>query len=429
MSKFQIILLVVFGVFIVIGVAVFSLYRGGGGAGDVTITVWGDIPSHDFSLLLNTPTFNQDKIASTIYVEKSANTLEAEFTEALARGTGPDLIILTQDRLWKNKPKLLAIPFESISERDFKTTFVEEGELFIDAGGIYGLPLSIDPMVLYYNRDLLSSAGHAKPIVYLDEIYTSATNLSKKDPAGNLFSSVMALGEARNIPNYKDILSLLLLQAGTPITSIVGTNLRSQIATNFGLPILPSVAALDFYTQFSNPTKVFYSWNRSLIDAQTHFTSGDSAYYLGFASEFRVLKNKNPTLNFVVSPVPQSRVSSKITTFGRLRAIAISRGSRNSLVALTIAQRLVSKEVALSLSKSLALPPARRDLLTAKPTDAIFSTFYDAALQSKGWIDPDADATGIIFRDAIESITSGRTRTLEAVTKVNRELETLIKQR
>ena len=429
MSKFQIILLVVFGVFIVIGVAVFSLYRGGGGAGDVTITVWGDIPSHDLSLLLNTPTFNQDKIASTIYVEKSVNTLEAEFTEALARGTGPDLIILTQDRLWKNKPKLLAIPFESISERDFKTTFVEEGELFIDAGGIYGLPLSIDPMVLYYNRDLLSSAGHAKPIVYWDEIYTSATNLSKKDPAGNLFSSVMALGEARNIPNYKDILSLLLLQAGTPITSIVGTNLRSQIATNFGLPILPSVAALDFYTQFSNPTKVFYSWNRSLIDAQTHFTSGDSAYYLGFASEFRVLKNKNPTLNFGVSSVPQSRVSSKITTFGRLRAIAISRGSRNSLVALTIAQRLVSKEVALSLSKSLALPPARRDLLTAKPTDAIFSTFYDAALQSKGWIDPDADATGIIFRDAIESITSGRTRTLEAVTKVNRELETLIKQR
>lgn len=427
MSKFQIILLVVFGVFIVVGVAVFSLYRGGGGAGDVTITIWGDISSHDFNLLLNTPALVQDQTISISYVEKPTNTLEAEFTEALARGQGPDLIILSQERLWENKPKLLAIPFESISERDFKNTFVEEGELFLDAGGIYALPLSVDPMVLYYNRDLLSSAGHAKPIAYWDEIYASATNLSKKDPAGNLFSSVMALGEARNIPHAKDILSLLFLQAGTPITSLVGGKLQAQIATNFGLSILPGVAALDFYTQFSNPTKVFYSWNRSLIDAQTHFTSGDSAYYLGLASEFRILKSKNPTLNFSVSPVPQSRVSSKIVTFGYLRAVAISRGSRNPTVALTVAQKLVSKDSSAFLSKSLALPPARRDLLTSKPTDAVFSTFYDAALQSRGWLDPDAEATEAVFHNAIESVTGGRTNTSEAINKANKELDALIK--
>jgi len=282
--------------------------------------------------------------------------------------------------------------------------------------------------VLYYNRDLLSAAGQARPIAYWDEIYKAAANLSKLDAAGNLVSSVMALGEARNIHHAKDILSLLLLQAGTPITSFVGSELRSQISANFGTPTSPAEAAFDFYTQFSNPTRAYYSWNRSLVDAQTHFTSGSSAYYLGFASELRVLKNKNPTLNFGISLVPQSRVSGKTITFGRLRAVAISRSSLNPDVALALATKLVSKEAVLSLAKILVLPPARRDLLSLKPTDATSSIFYDAALQSKGWLDPDTVVTDAIFRTAIESITSGRARTLEAINKANSEIETLIKK-
>src|SRR3989344_4017322 len=191
---------------------------------------------------------------------------------------------------------------------------------------------------------------------YWDEIYASAANLSKRDAAGNLVLSVMALGEARNIPHAKDILSLLLLQAGTPITGLVNRELRSQISLNFGTPVLPGEAALDFYTQFSNPTKVYFSWNRSLIDAQTHFTSGDSAYYLGFASELRALRSKNPTLNFGFSLVPQSRVSGKTVTFGRLRGIAISRGSKNPSAALAVALKLVSKEASQALSEILMLP-------------------------------------------------------------------------
>lgn len=426
MSKFQIILLAVFAVAIVGSVAAFSFYRGSSGQ-SVTLTVWGDIASQDFSLLLNTSLLNQDRSFTINYEEKSAETIETEFTEALAQGLGPDLIILTQDQLWKNKPKLALISYGSISERDFKTAFVEEGELFLDQGGIYALPLSIDPLVLYYNRDLLSAAGQARPIVYWDEIYPVTLNLSKRDAAGNLILSVMALGEARNIPHAKDILTLLLLQAGTPITSLVGTELRSQIADNFGLPVSPAESALGFYTQFSNPAKVYYSWNRSLIDAQTHFTSGDSAYYLGFASESRVLKNKNPILNFAIALVPQSRVSGKATTFGRLRAVAISRGSKNPGASLAFATKLVSKDVAQTLSEILSLPPARRDLLSLRPTDTALSIFYDAALQSKGWLDPDTLATSKIFRDAIESVTSGRARITEAINHASGEVEALIK--
>ena len=428
MSKFQIILLAVFAVAIVASVAVFSLYRGSSGS-SVALTVWGDIPSNDFSLLLNTPTFSGDSTLSVSYVEKSIETIETEFTEALARGTGPDLIIITQDNLWSNKPKLAVIPYASVSEQSFKAAFVDEGELFFDQSGIYALPLSLDPLVLYYNKDTLAATGQSQPLKYWDEIYAAATNFSKMDPAGNLVSSVMALGEAHNISHAKDILSLLMLQAGTPITGIVNQELRSQIADNFQLIVSPGEAALNFFTQFSNPAKSFYSWNRSLTDARTHFTSGDSAYYLGFASELKVLKNMNPNLNFGVSSVPQSRVSSKIITFGRLRGVAISRSSKNLTTAFTFAAKLVSKDSALSLSEIMYLPSARRDLLSLKPSkDATLSVFYDSAIQSKGWLDPDSSATELIFREAIESITSGRARTTGALNKANSEINALIKQ-
>jgi len=281
--------------------------------------------------------------------------------------------------------------------------------------------------VLYYTRDALSSAGLAQPISYWDEIYAVAQNLSKKDPAGNIISSVIALGEAKNIPHAKDILSLLFLQAGTPITGFVGDDLRAQISYNSGLPTVPAVSALDFYTQFSNPTKTYYSWNRSLIDALTHFTAGDSAYYLGFVSEYRIIKNKNPNLNFGVSPVPQSRVSGKTTTFGQMKAVAISRGSKNPTAAFIVATKLASKELTSALSSILVLPPPRRDLLSIRPTDALWPVFYDAALQSNGWLDPNRLATKVIFQEAIESVTSGRARTTEAINEANKKVEALIK--
>ncbi len=426
MSKFQVILLVVFGVFILVAVAMFALYRGSS-ARAVTITIWGDVSSIDFNAMMADPTILGDQNTTIRYVEKSATTLEADFTEALARGEGPDLILLGADQLWKNKAKLLPIPYASISERDFKATFIEEGELFLDPSGIYALPLSIDPLVLYYNRDLLSAAGIAKPMAYWDEIFQAATNLSKRDAAGNLVSSIMALGEARNIPHAKEILSALFLQAGTPITSLSGDRLVSVLGNNFNLPISPGESALNFYTQFSNPTKAFYSWNRSLLDAQTNFTSGDSAYYLGFASERANLKSKNPTLNFGVALIPQSRVSGKVITYGKLKGVAISRATPAPAAAVTVATKLVSQNASRVFSEVRGLPPPRRDLLLERPTDAVLSVFYDAALQSRGWLDPDTFATRGIFGEAVESVTSGRARVGEAVGKASRDIETLIK--
>jgi ABC-type glycerol-3-phosphate transport system substrate-binding protein len=410
MSKFQLALLGIFGFFIFVGVLVFALYRGGGSSNqDVRAVVWGALPSQEFNSLLASTAFPQDESLRLEYVEKPANRIEAEFTEALAQGKGPDLIIFRQDQYWKNKEKLMPVPYESIGIRDFQDTFIEAGEIYLQKEGVYALPLISDPLVLYYNRDMLSAAGVAKPIAYWDEIYNSIGNLTRRDAAGNLVKSAIALGETRNIANSKDILALLLLQAGTPITSTANDSLQSYLLESFGMTVAPAEAALEFYTQFANPTKSFYSWSRILPEAQTRFASGDLAYYVGFASELRAIRSKNPTLNT-----------------GRLYGVSISRGTKNPQGSLTAALKLVSKESQNSLSGLILLPPARRDLLSVIPTDSILPVFYSAALQSKNWVDPDSSGTIKIFSDMVEAVTSGRARLSEALSEADRQLEVLI---
>ncbi len=427
MSKFQLALLIIFGFFIVIAVVIFSFYQGSSSS-SMMVKVWGSIPTSEFNLFLNNRQLNQVDKISYAYTEKTPETLETEFTEALARGEGPDLIILSQEDFWSAREKLTLLPYSSVSERDFKNAFAEGSEIFLSPEGVYALPIAIDPLVLYYNRDALSTAGIAQPLAFWDEIYTSATKLTKRDGAGNLAQSTIALGEARNIPLYKEILSLLFIQAGTPITGFVGEDLRSLLSINPGLPILPADSALDFYTQFANPTRAYYSWNRTLPEAQTHFTSGEAAYYLGFVSELPAIRRKSPTLNFSVAKVPQSRVSGRSVTFGRIYGVALSRGVKNPTGALEAALMLVARENALELDNILGLPPARRDLLSLKPTDTLGSVIYDSALQARAFVDPAPIETAKLFQDAIESVTSGRARTSEAVSALNRGLEAVIKE-
>jgi ABC-type glycerol-3-phosphate transport system substrate-binding protein len=426
MSKFQLILMLVFGAFILIAVMVFSFSKSSSQA-IAQVVIWGNVSSHDFNELITQAELSSDKKTVYVYVEQNIDTFDTTLTEALAEGVGPDLILVPLENIWKNKTRLLPIPYKSISEGDFKNTFIEESELFLTPEGIYALPIVEDPMILYWNRDLFTKASLAKPPVYWDEIYDYAAKLTEKDPAGNLTKSAITLGEAKNIPHSKDILAMLMLQAGTPITAYVGGPLRAQLTQNFNLPLVPGEAALDFYTQFANPLKPFYSWNRSMKSASTAFAGGDVAMYLGFASELKEIKAKNPNLNLGLAPVPQSRVSGKAITLGRLTGISLVRGTKNSNAALAAALKIASKDVAQKLSNIMSLPPARRDLLGEKPQDTGLAIFYTASLQSKGWLDPDHFKTKIIFTDMIDSVTSGRARVQEALNRANREIDDVIK--
>lgn len=425
MTKFQLILTGVFGLFLVVGVIIFSAYRGNS-QNKVTVLVWGTIPSVSFSNIIQATSLYQSKEYDVKYVQKSDENFDSDFIEALASGTGPDLFMLPSDKILKHYNKIFPIPYNVLTQRQFKDTFIDGSEIYMAPTGVLALPIYVNPLVMYWNRSIFRDARITEPPKYWDEFYNLAKEISIKDGALNISQSAVALGEFANVDHAKKIILNLAMQAGTPVVIWNGDNLQSVFSSSYNKPTIPAEAAVNFYTEFSNPAKTSYSWNRSLPSASNFFLGGNLALYFGFASEARVLQFKNPNLDFDVAEMPSSREGGGDISYADFNAFAITKASANKNAAYAVASILAGKDGASAIVSALKLPPARRDLLSSKPTSAYESVFYSSAIKSKGWLDPDPQETDSIFKDMIESITSGRARTSEAVGRAQREISNLL---
>ena len=426
LNTFQLIVLGAFGLLAIAGFIAFSTFQATRSASIGSVTVWGTIDSRIVNDTIEDLRESYRDLESITYVEKSESTYIQQLVEALASGVGPDVFMLSADQTLSQSDRIIVIPYDTYSERTFKDTFIELGELFLVNDGIQAFPLTVDPMIMYWNRDIFSRSGVAQPPKFWDELITLAPAIVERTEAGQITRSLVAFGEYQNVTHAKEILSTLMFQAGTPIT---GRNSRGKLiqmlSGAFDGVSNPTEAALQFYTEFANPVQVAYSWNRSLPASKQAFLAGDLAIYFGFASELTELQALNPNLNFDIAPIPQSRDSKNIATFGEITGLAISKQARNPSGGFAAIQLMTSPEFTARLSGVTGLPPVRRDVLSQRPSDAYRSLTFDAALLSRGWLDPDPRASGFIFQEMIESVTSGRERINDAVRNADLQLGTL----
>lgn len=430
LSVFQLVSLIVAGFAIVVGVLVFSFVSGVGRTESPQMTIWGTLDKNTFDTVVIDLLAKEQKVINVVYREIAEEDFETEFVEQLAEGNGPDIVLLPQDLIVRHQNKLLTVSYEFYPERTFKNTFIEEGELFTHQDGVIGLPFTVDPLVMYWNRNHFTNAGIPNPPQYWDELLTIVPSLSEVDSTFTIFKSGVALGEIRNITNGKEIFVTLALQAGNPLIirdeTLEGVYDRYEpiLDSRLGYKIVPLEAALNFFAQFSNPSKTVYSWNRSLPNSQDRFASGDLSIYFGFASEIELLKKKNPNLNFDVAPVPQSRNGGS-QVFGKMQAFTITKTTSDPSEAFRVISKLTEADSISRISELLQTPPVRRDLLADQPTDAFNSVAYRSALRAAGVYELDTEQTDSILQDMIESYTSGRLRVSQAVSRAQAELEAL----
>ena len=167
LTKFQLVLLGLFFVAILAGVASFALYKGGkSGPGAVNLTIWGPT---DASYSAFVESFSQETETANVYVAKSEAAFERDLISAIADGVAPDIVIFPESFFTAVASRLMVIPYDSYPIRDFKDTFLEEGEMFLTEQGVAALPLSVDPLVLYWNRDSFSAAGLPRPPEFWEE--------------------------------------------------------------------------------------------------------------------------------------------------------------------------------------------------------------------------------------------------------------------
>ncbi len=427
LRPFQIILLAVFGLSALVGLYVFANF-GGFGSAKVqvgTVIIWGTLPQEAVQAGIDELTSTQSQYAKVSYVEMSEYSFDSDLAEAIASGAGPDLVIISQEMLMDEQNKLNLINYSSIPQRTYVDSYLPLFELFLTDGGTYGIPLVLDPLVLYYNRSILSSAGIASPPATWEAVSGLAPVITRRTDAGAVSRSLIGLGEYGNVSNARAILSLLLMQAGSPITKAneageLKSTLSDASDSAFGTGAAQS--AVNYYSQFADPAKSLYSWNRSLPVSRSAFTAGDVALYLGFASERAFIASANPNLDFDMARAPTPGTSANRMTYGVGYAFAIPKASGNAAGAYSAATALSTRGIADIIAKAAGMAPARRGALTAPADDEYASVYFPEALIARGWLSPAPGTTDRIFSAMISDITTGRRSVEQAVTTASQAI-------
>ncbi len=431
---FQTILLIIFGFFLIIGTLIFAgilpgfRAQPGGQAGQITL--WGTIPETEMGAFVESFNKVHEEDFTLLYSYQNPATFESVLVDALARGEGPDLIMASQITLSNQADKLLTIPYSNYSLRQFQDNFIRGAELFLQPDGFLALPLYVDPLVLYYNRNLITNAKLIRPPQTWDDFPVAVKALVSADLRDNISQAAVAMGQFSNITHAKDILTMLILQAGNPIVVSSEQGWRATLNDSFGYSQLPASEALAFFGRFSDPANALYSWNSAQPEAREAFLRGQLAMYFGYASEYSRLREQNPQLNIDVTLIPQ-RSGSNSLTLGRFTGLALVKKTVSNQVKITGAARAASSLSSSSFNRSLAdladLPPARLDLLSSPPSaDPIQTVFYQSALLARSWPDPNPSGTNTVFRTLFERSQIGRVPLVEALNQAQRELELLI---
>ena len=433
MNNFQTILVAIFLAFFVFGVLIFSgiLKVGGGSTNGVTgingkFVIWGTLPSSEVASLFE-EVGGPNSTFTLKYVEQDENKYEQNLIEAFAKDSAPDLFILTPDMILKNSNFIYKIPYTSYPEKSFRTSFIDGADILLTKDGIAGYPLLVDPLVLYYNKNMLSNQGILYPPASWDELFKLSGKLTKKTNDGVISQSMIALGQYDNVNHAKDILSMLLLQSNNPIMGRTDTGYRLTIKDTNPDGSYPLEQIVNFFLEFSNPSNDSYSWNRSLGSSFDMFTSGKLAFYLGYASELFNIQSVNPNLSFDVATIPQTKGTDLKRTYGNIYTMVVNKKSKDLASSFGIASLIIDPSFIKELGIRASLPTASRSLLNEKPTDPYLLTFFDSAVISHSWLDPDKDSTDSIFKELIENSLSNKLSAGEAINKASNQLDLIIK--
>lgn len=367
---------------------------------------------------------------------------ERELLNALAEDRGPDIISLhnTWIRAWLPKitplPSEITLPFQelrgtlkkevvttlkttpALSARSVKSLFVdavaadvliaqrnEQGSV---KENIWGLPLALDTLVLYANRDLLNIAGVPEVPKTWADLQAVTSRLTKINDRGEPIQSAVALGTSRNIDRGADILALLMMQNGTEMVDEAGRAAFQRIPPTLqGIATPPGEQALLFYADFANPNKESYTWSARQPNSFEAFVSGRVALFFGYGYHLPLLRARAPRMNLEISRAPQIEGNPEIN-FANYWVEAVSKKSRNADWAWDFLQFATKENQVQPYLTAVKRPTALRALVAKQLEDEDIGTFAEQLLTAKTWYRGlSAAAAEAALLDAIDAVHVG----------------------
>lgn len=447
----------------IVGILVVLIVLGGCGCKEkpkeysMNLEVWGVYEdSGDFQELFSGFQAVNQNIGHITYRKFTPETYRAELIDAMAAGKGPDIFMVHNTWIPSFENKIAAAPEYIINEQLFRQSLVDVAAFdFYKEGRVYGLPLTVDSLALYYNKDLFNAAGIVAPPKTWQEINDAVERLAKIDENGEITQQGIALGTAHNINRSVDLLGLLMMQEGSMMSTPEGRAILDQAVTVEGESKLPGENALRYYTQFARTSSPLYTWNKRQHYSIDAFIEGTSAMMINYSWQYETIQSKNEKLNFAVAEVPQLSIGKPVNyanywgfavaarnetnagavagdedvfitnemrideawQFLRFAGLPPQNGMmpiKNARSGETLYYPVEGDPTAMYLEKT-GKPAARLDLLEQQFTDIVLAPFATGNLIARSWVQIDATANEAILAEAIDSVNMGASTVSEAL--------------
>lgn len=415
LRPFELVLALGFGIVAVAALVLLMTYRPQSQTTQIfsgPVSIWGYLDSSVVIGILDELARTDVSIRSITYTQIDPARFDEQFITALADGVGPDVLLLPHEKLVQYRPRLRPFTYDRLPLPDFQRTYIDGAEIFAMTDGVYAIPLVIDPIMLYANRDILATFNFVNPPTTWESMVNDyIPTLVERNFSREIIRSPLAFGEYRNVQNGFAVISLLLLQRGSLMVTEAGAG-RYVLALNSTRDGDSTALSrvIDFYTNFANPSNPLYTWNRSLPLDRQAFLAENLVFYFGKGSEARGIARQNPNLNFTVAEVPQGATATTRRTYGTFYGLSIVRNSFNVADAERAIQLLVSEAAQARIATALGMAPVSRALLMAGSNDQYGRAIYNSATVARGWWSPNPRDADSIFATMIEDVLANRTR-------------------
>ncbi|MFA5777431.1 MAG: extracellular solute-binding protein [Parcubacteria group bacterium] len=384
-----------------------------------------------------------------------------DLINALASGQSPDIFWIGNTWIPSYKDKIEPAPDWLINENEYRNNFVDvAAQDFLSDKRIYAVPLSVDSLALYYNKDIFNAASITTPPRTWDEFNKDIKKITRIDQFDNITQAGAAMGTAYNINRATDILSLIMFQNGVQMTNSAKTEATFDKFTNnaSGQSVRAGESALEFYTQFSKRNSSVYTWNPRMHYSVDAFYEGTAAMMINYSWQYSAIKNKNSKLNFAIAQVPQLSLNNPVN-YANYWAMAVSKNkvlsqnqknnlAKNGLTegnynqtrifeawqflkyltfknneSVTLVNSLNGNQASFPTKfdpadtylKDTVKPAARRDLIEKQKNDVILGAFAYGNLIAKSWYQRDSSQTENILAEMIDSVNLGKQTVYEAL--------------
>lgn len=361
------------------------------------------------------------------------NEYEKTLLNALAAGQGPDIFMIHDTWLPRHIDKLQPMPSSFPDTKAPLRTLRQFQDLFVGVAyndlvndnKIYAMPLYVDTLALYYNKDMFASAGITHPPTTWDEFMANVKVLTQFDASHNITISGAAIGSARNINRSTDILMMLMLQSGVQMTNNDG-NQATFAHSVAGQPV--GERALTFYTDFTNPQKEIYTWNDNLHYSVDAFAAGETAMMLNYQHQLAAIRERAPRLNFGVAAMPQATATDR-RTYGDYWALGVALRSQQPYAAWRFVDYMTAGEGNIPYLNAADRPAARNDLIEQQKSEQDMGVFAEQALTARSWFQVDNQTIETIFADMIDSVNLGRQSVRDAIKEAEAKVTVLMSGR